>query len=59
MNPTDLLFTNQFISSETLSDSSKNLECDQIKPTLENRSIKKNRVQNELVELKEKDIMTI
>ena len=50
MNPTDLLFTNQFISSDP---SIQNLSCVPIKTTLEDKSIKKNRVRDELTELKE------
>jgi hypothetical protein len=55
MNLTDLLFTNQFISSDSfsLNHPNTNLKCSQIKPKLEDKSINKNRVRNEIVELKE------
>ena len=52
MNLTDLLFTNQFISSDSfsLNHPNTNLKCSQIKPKLEDKSINKNRVRNEIVE---------
>ena len=47
MNLTDLLFTNQFISSDSfsLNHPNTNLKCSQIKPKLEDKSINKNRYQ--------------